>query len=273
MNDRPIAVVTGASSGIGAATAVELARKGYTVYLAARREDRLHAVAEACSAAGGEGRVAPTDVTDRAQVEALVRRADDEGGRIDVMVNNAGYGVRSRLAETTEEQMRRIFDVNFFGVFFGCAAVAPVMIARRAGHIFNVSSVLGKRGSPFHGAYSATKHAVCGLTDSLRVEMLPYNVRVTAVCPGMTDTEFFDKVEGGSRDAESSFKTVRTRQPPEHVARGIVRAIGRNVPEMVFTPGGKLLALVSALWPRLADRMMKLYHDDLLRLERTARRS
>ena len=160
--------------------------------------------------------------------------------------------------------MREILDVNFLGVFHGCKAVAPVMISQRSGHIFNVSSVIGKRGTPFSGAYCATKFAVCGLTDSLRVEMQPYNVKVTSVCPGLTDTEFFDKVEGGSRRHKSSFRAVRTMQPPVHVARKIVRAIGKNTPEMVFTPGGKFLVLVSALWPRIADKMIRLYHDDLI---------
>jgi len=261
--DRKVAIVTGASSGIGRHTAVALAGRGYLVYAAARKADLLREVADACRQAGGEGRTVATDVADPAQVELLVQTAVGEAGRIDVMVNNAGFGVHARVAETSAEQMRRIFDVNFFGVFHGCKAVAPVMIAQRSGHIFNVSSVIGKRGTPFNGAYCATKFAVCGLTDSLRVEMIPHNVKVTCVCPGLTDTDFFDKVEGGSRRKKTSFASLRTMQPPAHVARKIVAAIGKDIPEMVFTPGGKLLVLVSALWPRLADMMMKVYHDDV----------
>jgi len=261
--DRKVAIVTGASSGIGRHTAVALAGRGYLVYAAARKADLLREVADACRQAGGEGRAVATDVADPAQVELLVQTAVGEAGRIDVMVNNAGFGVHARVAETSAEQMRRIFDVNFFGVFHGCKAVAPVMIAQRSGHIFNVSSVIGKRGTPFNGAYCATKFAVCGLTDSLRVEMKPYNVRVTCVCPGLTDTEFFDRVEGGTSRKRSAFASLRTVQPPVVVARKIVQTVGRNRPELIFTPGGKLLVLVSALFPRLADAMMRIYHDEV----------
>ena len=172
--------------------------------------------------------------------------------------------MHARVHETTADQMRRIFEVNFFGVFYACKAAAPVMIAQRSGHIFNVSSVIGKRGSPFNGAYCATKFAVCGLTDSMRVEMMDHNVRVTCVCPGLTDTLFFDAVEGGSVHNKTSFARVRGVMPPEVVARKIVAAVGKNKPELVFTAGGKLLTIIAALWPGLADRIMKIYHDDLV---------
>jgi len=265
MSDNKVAIVTGASSGIGLHTALALAREQYVVCLTARRADKLQAAAERCRALGGQARAAEADVSDQQQVEGLVKQVADEFGRIDVMVNNAGYGVHARVTDTTDQQMRDIFDVNFFGVFYGCKAVAPVMIAQRSGHIFNVSSVIGKRGTPFNGAYCATKFAVCGLTESLRVEMRPYNVNVTSVCPGLTDTEFFEKVQGGSRRHKSSFKVVRTMQPASHVAEKIVRAIGKNKPELVFTPGGKFLVLVSTLWPKFADKLMGIYHDDICR--------
>ena len=264
MPERKVAIVTGASSGIGWETALELARREYAVYLAARRTDRLEALAERCRAAGGDPRIVPTDVTDQHEVEALVRSAEREFNRVDVMVNNAGYGIHARVAETTDDQMRRIFDVNFFGVFYGCKAVAAVMVRQRSGHIFNISSVIGKRGTPFNGAYCATKFAVCGLTDSLRVEMIPFSVRVTAVCPGLTNTEFFENVEGRRRRKKTSFEWLRTMQRPALVARRMVQSIGKNIPELVFTPGGKILVKISALAPRLADKMMKVYHDDII---------
>ena len=160
-----VAIVTGASSGIGAEIAIQLSAAGYVVFLAARRAEKLAEVAELCNAAGGQATTVQTDVTDRSQIEALVGGAVDEFGRVDVMVNNAGYGVSGRVTEITDDQMRKIFDVNFFGLWYGCQAVAPVMIAQESGHIFNVSSVIGKRGTPFNGAYCATKFAVCGLSD------------------------------------------------------------------------------------------------------------
>lgn len=265
-----VAIVTGASSGIGAQIAIQLSARGYVVFLAARRLAKLAEVAELCNAAGGQATAVRTDVADRSQVESLVARAVDEFGRVDVMVNNAGYGVTGRVADITDHQMRRIFDVNFFALWYGCQAVAPVMIAQRSGHIFNVSSVIGKRGTPFNGAYCATKFAVCGLSDSMRIELAEYNVKVTTVCPGLTDTPFFDAVDRDvdrreSRGDKSSFKAVRTMQPAAHVARKIVAAVGKNKPEMVFTPGGKFLALMSALSPRFVDYMMKIYLRNLLR--------
>ena len=264
MSDRPVAIVTGASSGIGLATALALARRGYAVVLAARRADRLAEVARRCERAGGKAAAVPTDVAVEAQVDALVATAEETFGGVDVMVNNAGFGIHARVHETTGEQMRRIFEVNFFGVFYGCRAVAPIMIRRRRGHIFNVSSVIGKRGTPFNGAYCATKFAVVGLSDAMRVELKPYNVRVTCVCPGLTDTEFFDRVEGGGSRARSSFARLRTLQPPHAVARKIAATVGKSTPELILTPGGKFLALAAAVSPRLTDRILELYRDEIL---------
>ncbi|MFW6132740.1 MAG: SDR family NAD(P)-dependent oxidoreductase [Planctomycetota bacterium] len=264
--DRNVAVITGASSGIGAATARAFAARGWRVVLAARRAEMLEEVAARCRADGAPDALpVATNVAIREQVDGLVAAAVARFGRVDVMINNAGHGVHARVHETTDERMREIMDVNFYGVFYGCRAVAPVMIQQGGGHIFNVSSVIGKRGCPFNGAYSATKFAVCGLSDAMRVEMIPYGVRVTTVCPGLTRTDFFDRVRGGTSLNKTSFARVRGLTPPETVARRIVRTVGRNKPEIVFSLGGKLLVWVHNRWPRLADRMMKLYHDDLIR--------
>ncbi len=264
MADGPVAIVTGASSGIGAETALALAKRGYAVVLAARREDKLADIAARCEVAGATARCRVTDVADEEQVQALVATAVEEFGRVDVMVNNAGYGLFARAWETDSEEMRAIFQVNFFGVFHGCKAVAPIMIHQRSGHIFNVSSIIGKRGTPFHGAYCATKFAICGLTDSLRVELSPYGVRATTVCPALTATEFFDKSRRG-RAAGASFRRFKGLTPASVVARKIAATVGKNRPELVFTAGGKFLALAAALWPRAADAMMKLYYKDLVK--------
>ncbi|MHC4715892.1 MAG: SDR family NAD(P)-dependent oxidoreductase [Planctomycetota bacterium] len=264
MTERRVAIVTGASSGIGMETALALARRGYAVALAARRRERLEQLADRCRDAGGEPRVIVTDVADPGQVQGLVDRTAEEFGRVDVMVNNAGHGVFARVHETPPEQMREIFDVNFFGVFYGCRAVAAMMMRRRSGHIFNVSSVIGKRGTPFHGAYCATKFAVCGLSDSMRVEMRPYGVHVTAVCPALTATEFFEHSRR-SRKAGSSFRRLKGLTPARVVGRKIAATVGKPVPELVFTAGGRLLALLSALWPRGVDALMGVYHNDLVK--------
>ena len=271
MTERPVVVVTGASSGIGAETAVAYAAKGYAVVLAARSVDNLNAVADRCRAAAGEGAagdvvlVVPTDVTQRRQVDALIATAMDVFGRIDVMVNNAGYGQFARVHELDEQDLRDIFEVNFFGAFFGCRAVAPIMIDRGRGHIFNISSVIGKVGSPFHGAYSATKFALSGLTQAMRVEMRPFGVHVTDVCPALTETGFSRSVRKGDVRQRSEYLRRTKKMHPAKVARRIVARTGKRTPQMIFTAGGRLLILLGTVWPRAADRLMKVYHDDLAR--------
>lgn len=251
------------------ATAVALARRGYSVVLAARRADRLAEAARRCTAAarraGSDAArtvVHATDVADEGQVNALVSAAAAQFGRIDVMVNNAGVGTFNRVHETSDEEMRWIFDVNYFGAFYGCRAVAPIMIRQRSGHIFNLSSVIGKRGTPFQGAYCATKFALCGLTDALRVEMAPYGVRVTCVCPALTDTEFKEHTRHGQID--SSSRRALPRMPAAGVAERIAKTVGKNKPELVFTLSGRALVVLSTLWPRAVDALMKAYHDELI---------
>lgn len=262
MSDPDVAVITGASSGIGMETALAFARKGYAVVLAARRADRLEQVAAQCRAAGGAAKTAVTDVADERQVADLVAGAVADYGRIDVMVNNAGHGVFAAVHETPADEMRRIFDVNYFGVYYGCKAVVPEMLRRGSGHIFNVSSVIGKRGTPMHGAYCATKFAVAGLTESLRVELMSAGVHVTLVCPTTTDTEFFDRTPAG-RKAGDGFRKYVSSMPAAVVGRKIAAVAGRRKPELVFSPAGKFLALSAALAPGLTDHLMKLYRDDL----------
>jgi len=268
-SEPKIAIVTGASSGIGMETALALGRRGYAVVLAARRQDRLEQAAEQCRLAGSyAAEVVVTDVSKGPQVEKLVNATFEKFGRIDVMVNNAGSGLFGRVHELSEADVRDLFEVNFYGVFHGCQAVAPVMIRRRSGHIFNVSSVIGKRGTPFHGAYCATKFAVCGLTDSLRVELRPYGVRVTSVCPALTASEFFDHSRMEPR-AHSKYEADSKMMSASAVGRKIAATVGKSKPELVFSLGGKFLVALSAIWPRAADRIMKIYHDDLVRRQRT----
>ncbi|MCL2700716.1 MAG: SDR family NAD(P)-dependent oxidoreductase [Phycisphaerae bacterium] len=265
-----VAIITGASSGIGEETAVALARRGYHVVLAARREEKLRQVAERCTQAASqrghaiEAVVHVTDVADREQVRSLVADTEKQFGRLDVMVNNAGYGLFARVVEISPQDMERIFQVNFHGVFYGCQAAGEIMMRQRHGHIFNVSSVIGKRGTPFHGAYCASKFALVGLGESLRVEMASYNVRVTTVCPALTATDFF-VASARSRAAGSSFQKFKHLTPAHVVGEKIARAVGKRKPEIVLTAGGKFLTLLAAFCPGLTDRLMKFYHDDLVK--------
>ncbi len=264
MTDSRVVVITGASSGIGAETAVAYAAQGDIVVLAARTDEKLQAVAERCRQAGATAAlVVPTDVSHREQVEGLVRRAVDTFGRVDVMVNNAGYGQFSRVHELDERSLRDIFEVNFYGAFYGCHAAAPIMIGQGSGHIFNVSSVIGRVGSPFHGAYSATKFALSGLTEAMRVEMRPFGVHVTEVCPALTETAFVDNVRDGEVRAKSNYLRKTKKMDPAKVARRMVRRTGKVTPRLVFTRGGKFLIFLATVWPRMADKLLKVYHDDL----------
>jgi short-subunit dehydrogenase len=259
-----VVIVTGASAGIGAATALAYGRAGDTVVLAARRQEKLAEVADRVDQAGGRAEVMPTDVAVRQQVEQLIARTVERFGRLDVMVNNAGFGTFGQVHELTDQQMRRIFEVNYFGLFWGARAAARVMLDQRAGHIFNVSSVIGKRGTPYHGAYCATKFAIVGLSDAMRVELAPRGVLVTTVCPTLTETEFFEHSRAGQA-AGSSFTTFKAKMSPQRVARRIVKTTGRSRPELVFSAGGQLLVWLAAICPRLVDWMMSLYRRDLAR--------
>ena len=261
---NPVAIITGASSGIGRAVAIALAKRRYAVVLAARRLELLEQVARECRELSGAPALAiATDVASRQQIDAMVASVMERFGKVDVLVNNAGYGLFSSVQDTTDEQMRRIFDVNFFGLFYGCQAVAPIMMKQRSGHIMNVSSVIGKRGTPFHGAYCATKFAVAGLTESLRVELKPCGVRVTLVCPGLTETEFFD--QSGGAMAKSAFVKFKGMMSAQAVGDKMAAAVGKNKTQIVFTAGGKFLAIASALLPGAVDAMMGVYRNELLK--------
>ncbi len=264
MSKRRVAIITGGSSGIGLATAEAMLRKDYAVILAARDVERLARAEQQCKQIGiGEVITLPTDVACRDQVESLVQHAVDRFGRLDVMVNNAGRGLFARVHETPEQDLRNLFEVNFYGVYYGCIAAAPIMMSQRSGHIFNVSSVIGKRGTPFHGGYCATKFAVCGLSDSMRVELKPYGVQVTAVLPTLTETDFFSRSPRGNSAGAASSRFTRMMSP-QKVGQRITRTVGKNTPEMIFSLGGRFLALMTTIWPRSVDWMMRLYHNEMM---------
>jgi len=183
-----VAVITGASAGIGRATALLFRRQGARVVLNARRQDRLEGLAKET-----EGTAVAGDITDAA-VRARILEAC--GGRIDILVNNAGYGEPGPVETVPEDDYRRQFEVNFFAPAAMIQAVLPMMRKQRSGHIVNISSVAGRFGYPLFGWYCATKHALEGLTDALRVEVQPWGVHAVLVEPGPVKTEFFDVTKG-----------------------------------------------------------------------------
>jgi NADP-dependent 3-hydroxy acid dehydrogenase YdfG len=184
-----VVVITGASSGLGEATARLLAAEGASVVLGARRVNRTQALADELTGSGGKALAVATDVTNREQVKALVDAAVQTYGRIDVLINNAGLMPHSPLERLKVEDWDQMIDVNLKGVLYGIAAALPYMQQQKAGHIINVSSVAGHKVRAGGVVYAATKHAVLALSEGLRQEVKPYNIRTTVISPGAVATE------------------------------------------------------------------------------------
>ena len=246
-----VALVTGASSGIGAATAKALAREGVRVALLARREERLEEVADEIRRLPGHALVCPADVTDSAAVRAVVEQVLGQWKRIDILVNNAGRGITAPLEATTPEDLRALMEVNLVSVLTLTQAVLPGMLQHASGHIINISSVAGRRGIPLRSAYNATKFALVGLSEALRQELRGTGVHVSIVYPIVTKTEF-QAVEG--KEAEP--KRYVPVQTAEQVAKAIVRCARSPRPEVYPYSPARILAVLSALAPGFVDWMM-----------------
>jgi NADP-dependent 3-hydroxy acid dehydrogenase YdfG len=235
-----VVVITGASSGLGEATARQLVALGAHVALGARRVDRLLALAAELNGGADQALAVVTDVTDRAQVERLVDSAVQKFGRVDVLINNAGLMPQSLLERLKIDEWDRMIDVNIKGVLYGIAAALPHMTAQKSGHIINVSSVAGHKVRPGGTVYSATKHAVRVISEGLRQEVKPYNIRTTVISPGAVDTELPDTIT----DPDVA---VAIRQfyddlaiPADSFARAVVFAMSQpddvDVNEILFRP-------------------------------------
>lgn len=245
-------LVTGASSGIGRATAKAFAVEGATVLAVARSRERLNELAGDPEASG---RIVPlvADVADGPSMETLAREVLSRQGVPDVVVANAGIGNDSPFVETTDETWKVIFDVNVFGVVRTIRPFLPAMIERGRGRVILVSSVVGKRGVPNYAAYSASKFALHGMADAIRPEILGTGVTLGIVCPSSTDSEFdARKVRAGTPQ-----KRVRVQlHSAEKVAKAIVRMSRWTRREMVLSPEGKLMSIVSWLAPGFMDRVL-----------------
>jgi len=236
--DGKVVVITGASSGLGQATARHLAANGARLVLGARRLDRLQALAEELGLETGAA--IQTDVSDRAQVARLVDGAVAAHGRLDVIVNNAGLMPHSPLERGKIDDWDRMIDVNLKGVLYGIAAALPHMTRQKSGHIINVSSVAGHKVRPGSAVYAATKVAVRMLSEGLRQEVKPYNIRTTVISPGAVESELPDSVTepdvaGTVRQFYENFAI-----PAESFARMVAFAMSQpdevDVNEILFRP-------------------------------------
>lgn len=234
-----VVAITGASSGIGEATALLLAERGAKLVLGARRPERLEALVKRIRAAGGDAVHTVTDVTRRDDLSALVALACGHYGRLDVLVSNAGVGAISPLDDLRVDEWDAMVDVNLKGVLYGIAAALPVFRRQGSGHFIHTASTAAHKTVPNQSVYSATKFAVRALSEGLRQEA-GESLRVTVISPGFVHTDFVDTVTNASLKAQLTAARDRMAIPPEAVARAMAFAIAQpadvDVGEIVIRP-------------------------------------
>lgn len=252
-----VVVITGASSGIGAATALALAPHGAKLVLGARRKDKLEATAARVRAAGAASKceclTRHCDVAQRDDVRELVETAVELFGRLDIMVANAGYGMLAKVHEMSEETFDELFQVNVKGSWYAMQEAAAAMLPRKSGHIIVISSAAARRGLPLYGAYSMTKAAQLSLVEAMRVELLPMGIYVSSVHPVTTATEFFETASQRSRIKSSGLGKAQTA---ESVGRKIVRLMARPKPELWPHSLSRLGLSFATMFPRMTDKAM-----------------
>lgn len=248
------AVVTGASSGIGRAIAIELASRGCNVAIAARRADRLSETATDCRQFPVDVFVRRTDVTSREDCFSLIEEVEAQFGPVDILVNNAGFALLDRIESADIEDVRRMFETNVFGMLHCIQAQLPFMLMRGRGTIVNISSITGLMGTAGMGMYGATKFAVTGMTEALRDEVLGRGLEVILVCPGTTESEFFLYAERGKIPAAS--RLVRGLDP-EDVARATCYAIEKGSYRVIVPASARLYMRFKELAPRSAHWLMR----------------
>jgi short-subunit dehydrogenase len=250
-----VIVITGASSGIGLTTAEMAAREGARVVLNSRNEMDLRNACERITARGGRATYVVGDVADADAMEMVANRAISEFGSLDTWVNNAGIGMYGRLTQMSMADKRRLFDVNFWGVVNGCRA-AVRQLRRSGGAIINIGSVTSDRAIPLLGMYSATKHAVKGYTDALRMELEEEGapIAVTLVKPASINTPFTEHARN-YMDEEPEY--AGAVYPPEEVARAILRCAEHPMRDVTIGGGGKLMSVMGAVAPRVTDLVME----------------
>ena len=273
------ALVTGASSGIGEAIAQRLMKEGWRVYAAARRQERMVDLA----AAGAK--LLPLDLTDDASMVKAMQTIAAEAGALDALINNAGYGSYGALEEVTLDEARRQFDVNVFGLARLIQLALPAMRARKKGAILNITSIGGKLAMPFGGWYHASKYAVEALSDSLRQELKPFNIKVIVIEPGAIKTEWsaiagehlLAASAGGAYAQwagpfagmlQNADRAVSFADPPEAVAKVVARALSAWRPRTRYGAGGGATMFLTLTWllsDRFKDRIVRMMSRSLVK--------
>lgn len=260
LRDKVI-VITGGSSGIGAATAIACAKAGMDVVVAARRVEKLEQVARQVEALGRSALAVPCDVGRDQDVNDMVRQTLDRFGRLEVLFANAGYGLFSSVLDTTDEQARAIFETNFFGTVRAIRAAAPVMLNAGGGHVVICSSAASEVALPMYGWYAATKAAQDSIGGALRAELAGRGIDVTTVHPIGTRSEFFEQVDERSSLARAGLNTPGLMMhTPEQVARAVVHALRRPKPEVWPAAASRFAVAIVTAFPRLGAWAMRRHY-------------
>jgi short-subunit dehydrogenase len=263
-------LITGASQGIGRALAVLAAARGARVLAAARSEELLRELAQEVRASGGVLETVLADVTSPEDRRRMVEAAVRHFGGLDVLVNNAGIGATGHFADCGPERLRKIFEVNFFGLTETTRAFLPLLKQGNRPAVVNISSIAGKRGIPARSEYSASKFAVHGFSEALRAELAKDGIDVLVVCPGLTQTNFSKNML--EQKAKIQMDHLRG-MTPEQVAAAILRAIERGRNETWLTFKGRLMLWFCRFFPRIADRIAARKVRSLFQDEIAARRA
>jgi uncharacterized protein len=248
-----VAVVTGASSGIGKATAIELARNGARLALASRREKLLEETAGEIHTLGAEAFILPTDVTDQSQVERLIREVLKRWGRIDILVANAGQYIRAPISDITISDLKDSMAINYYASVYAILAVLPHMRQRGSGHIVVVTSMDGKKGVISDAPYASAKFATTAFAEVVRQELHGTDIQVSNVFPGRVDTPFVEHLQ---------FNWISKPIKPENVAKAVVRAIQKNQAEVIIPFRARFLYYANVLSPRLGDWAVRFFRLD-----------
>ena len=252
-------LLTGASSGIGAVLAMMLAKEGADLVLLARRRERLQEIAERISGqSGGNRRVIliDGDVTDPDVRQWAVQSAVEQLGGLDILINNAGVGAMARVEDSTQETLRRIFEVNFFSLFELTQLALPHLKKGAEPMVVNLSSIVGLRGVPHYGVYGSAKFAVTGLSESMRAEFSKHGIDVLLVCPGTTQTEFFDVLY---QDTSKPLLPAHRPVTSEYVSARIVRAMKQGKHKIIPYLPAAFLDRLNRICPRFVDWIMTKY--------------
>jgi short-subunit dehydrogenase len=251
-------LLTGASSGIGSALAPLLAKEGAELVLLARRKERLEEVAGQIQQQYGNRKVVIVDgdITDSEVRRRAIQSATEHLGGLDILINNAGVGATARFEDTTQDTLRRMFEVNFFALFDLTQLALPLLKQGASPMVVNLSSIVGLRGVPHYGVYGAAKFAVSGLSESMRAEFAKHGIDVLLVCPGTTQTEFFDVLhQSTSAPALPSHRPVTS----EYVAVRIVRAMKQGKRKIIPYIPAAFLDMLNRYYPRFVDWIMAKY--------------